>query len=253
MLRTNRLIAPLGMALVSLILAAVPFLFNVAGTDLRFGSRLMSVNNAWNQIASVFVAVYQPGNAAQLLALDYGNMDKGGSPAEKCSGHAEEVACLGPVADPPATAQPIAGIVQEPASQFLWTERTTDTKLQPARCPRVASLPAFKPNRAAVAGRSAPVPPSLPRIDVLKVIELAVKAEVALKLTDTRLADYRIQPSVELSRLVNRNAVSAAYRFTVKRGASGCALEYDQAPKPAPDTREKPRKARTVSAFELQS
>ena len=252
MLRTNRLIAPLGMALLSLILAAVPFLFNVNGTELRFGSRLTSVTSAWNQIASVFLAVYQPGNAAQLLALDYGTVDREGSPAEKCSGYSEEVACLGPVADPTAIDQPIACVIQDPGSQISWTEQTADAKVLPARCPRAASIPALKPNRAALGGKSAPAPPSLPRIDVLKVIELAVKAEVAMKLRDTRLAEYRIQPAVELNRLMNRNAVSAAYRFTMKRGASGCALEYDQAPKPAPDPREKLRKARTV-AFELQS
>jgi hypothetical protein len=70
------------MALLSLSLAAVPFLFNAKWTDLPFGSRLTSVNGAWNQVASVFLAVYQPSNAAQLLALDYGTEDKGGAPAE---------------------------------------------------------------------------------------------------------------------------------------------------------------------------
>ena len=248
MLRTNRLIAPVGLALVSLSLAAVPFLFNVTGADLRFGSRLTSVTAVWNQVANVFIAVYQPSSVGRLLALDYGTEDSVDSPAEKCSGPAAVVACLDSTTTDPSETDAWIGCSAARASiEVSVTQASPDTKSQRAKCARVAQVVQVKPCRAAlainVAARSVPVPPiNLPRIDLLKVIEAALKAEMATRVTDSHFADYRIQPRLELTRLVNRSS-SSSYQYTVKRGGSGCEAECERAPRPDPGTREKIRKA----------
>ena len=254
MLRTNRLLAPLGMAVLSVTLAAVPFLFNASWTDLPLGSRLTSVTSAWNQVASVFLAVYQPSNAAQLLALDYGTEDKGGSPARECSGHAEEVACLGPSDATPEPDKAIGTDALQPSTEVSWTEPSADTKLQPGKCPKAAAVVSLKPSRATVASKSASVPPiNLPRIDVLKMIEQAMKSEMATRFIDKHLADYRIQPKYEFTKLVTRNSVPAAYRVPAKRDAPRCESETEPAPRPEGPAREKLRKARFAFVLESES
>jgi len=251
MLRTNRSIAPVGMALLSLSLGAVPFLLNTSWTDLQFGSRLTSVTSAWNQVASVFLAVYQPANAAQLLALEYSTEDRGSSPAKECSGHAEEVACLGP-ADGAADSDKASGVpVEQPSTELLWTEQTADAKV-PTECPRAAANVPLPRYRAAVATKSLPVARiNLPRIDVLKIIEVAMKSEAATKLFDKHLADYRIQTKFEFTRMATRSSMPAVYRPAVKPDAPRCESEPASAPRPDVPTKGKLRKARV--AFELES
>ena len=254
MLRTNRSIAPVGMALLSLSLAAVPFLLNTSWTDLQFGSRLTSVTSAWNQVASVFLAVYQPANAAQLLALDYSTEDRGASPAKECSGHAEEVACLGPSDAAPEPDKAIGSDAQQPPTELSWTEQTADTKMQPGKCPKAASSAPLKQYRVGMATRSAPVPPiNLPRIDVLKMIEQAMKSEMATRFIDKHLADYRIQPKYEYTKLVTRSSMPAAYRVPAKRDAPRCESQTEPAPRPEGPTREKLRKARFAFVLESES
>ena len=107
---------------------------------------------------------------------------------------------------------------QLPSTELSWIERTGDTKVQPGKCPKSAAAP-LKQSRAVAATRSAQVPPiNLPRIDVLKMIELAMKSDMATKVIDKHLAEYRIQPKYELTRTVTRSSIPAAYRFTVKPG-----------------------------------
>jgi len=249
MLRTNRLLAPLGMAILSISLAAVPFLFNASWTDLPFGSRLTSVTGAWNQVASVFLAVYQPSNTAQLLALDYGERK---APTE-CSGHAEEVACLLPEDTAPELDKGIGGEGQPATTEVSWTDQTAQPKLQPGKCPQAAMVVPVKQSRASVTSKRTPVPPiTLPRIDVLKMIEQAMKSEIATKLIDKHLAEYRIQPKYEFTKFVTRSSMPAAYRIPAKRDAPRC--ESEPQPAPRPDTqREKLRKARVAFVLELES
>ena len=254
MLRTNRFIAPVGMAILSISLAVVPFLFNASWTDLPFGSRLTSVTGAWNQVASVFLAVYQPSNAAQLLALDYGIEEKPSSPAPECSGHAEELACLTPTDAAPELDNAIGGDAQPTSTEASWTEQTAEIKIQIGKCPKATSSLALKQNRTAVAVKSAPVPPiNLPRIDVLKMIEQAMKSEVAAKLIDKHLAEYRIQPKFELTKFVTRSPMPAAYRTTVKRDPVRCESEPEPAARPDVQTRERLRKARVAFILESES
>ena len=254
MLRTNRLLAPLGMAILSISLAAVPFLFNASWTNLPFCSRLTSVTGAWNQVASVFLAVYQPSNAAQLLALDYGTEEKDSSPAMECSGHAEEVACLGPSDDAPELDKGIGGYAQPAPTELSWTEPTSQTKLQPGKCPKAAMVVSVKHSGTALAIKTAPVPPiNLPRIDVLKMIEQAMKSEMATKLIDKHLAEYRIQPKYEFTKFVTRSSMPAAYRIPAQRDVPRCESEPEPASRPATQTREKLRKARVAFVLESES
>jgi len=237
------------MAILSISLAAVPFLFNASWTDLPFGSRLTSVTGAWNQVASVFLAVYQPSNTAQLLALDYGERK---APTE-CSGHAEEVACLMPEDAAPELDMGIGGDAQPTPTEVSWTDQTSQTKLQPGKCPQAALVVPVKQSRASVTSKRTPVPPiTLPRIDVLKMIEQAMKSEIATKLIDKHLAEYRIQPKYEFTKFVTRSSMPAAYRIPAKRDAPRC--ESEPQPAPRPDTqREKLRKARVAFVLELES
>jgi len=147
-------------------------------------------------------------------------------------------------------------VAPDPSVELSGTPRKPDARLQPGRAPRGTPAGVVKPCRAGVAinisGKGAPVPPTnLPRIDVLKIIETALNSDRARRIIESNFAEYRIQPKLELTRLANRSA-AAAYRVTVKRGASGCEVEIP-APRPDPETREKLRKGRVVSAFESQS
>ena len=251
MLRTNRLLAPLGMAILSVSLAAVPFLFNARWTDLPFVSRLTSVTGAWNQVASVFLAVYQPSNAAQLLSLDYSTEDKSGSPDTDCSGHPEEIACLDSSDAAPEPDTAIGSDAQQPAVEVAWAGGASETKVQPGKCPKAALIAPLQQSRATVALKSTPVPPiNIPRIDVLKMIEQAMKSEMATRFIDKHLADYRIQPKYEFTKLVTR---PAAYRVPAKRDAPRCESETEPAPRPEGPAREKLRKARFAFVLESES
>src|SRR5262245_32388683 len=120
MLRMNRLIAPAGMALLSVTLAVVPALLDATGSQLRFCSRMAAISGAWNQISNVFLAVYQPSNTAQLLAFGYGVEDRSASPAVECSGRGEQVASLNRPATDDESNPTVAISVPESSVTFDW-------------------------------------------------------------------------------------------------------------------------------------
>jgi hypothetical protein len=69
MYRTNRQAsAPLGMAFIFLSLVTLPVSMKAAGVNLGFGQKMASVVGAWEQVAGVFGAGYQP-TASDVLAV----------------------------------------------------------------------------------------------------------------------------------------------------------------------------------------
>ena len=77
MQRLNRAAhAPVGAALfLFLVLAILPISLGVAGVQVSFNPRLSAAMDAWQQIAEVFGASYQPGTASDLSVVNASESD----------------------------------------------------------------------------------------------------------------------------------------------------------------------------------
>ena len=85
--------APVGAAFFLFLgLAILPISLGVAGVQVSFSPRLSAAMDAWQQIAEVFGASYQPGTASDLSVVNASESDPS-NPIDSSTGPSAEFAC----------------------------------------------------------------------------------------------------------------------------------------------------------------
>jgi hypothetical protein len=240
-------IAPVGMALLFLSFAAVPF--SLSGHDSGLSSRLDSLASAWSQVAGVFLTVYQPSNAANLLALEYSNSDT--EPHRDCA--AEDVIAMN-------SADVSDGLDDATSadSQRDWAWSTVESVVNeaPSRCTKVpVSVPAKRPRLTLPTRSSSPVAGriNVRRIDLSEVMKLTLQSEHFKKFINLNLIDHKIETKFEMSKLLKPTAMPAKPASMVKRGPSGCDEASEAPPTPGVGLRERMRRNRIPVPAGVQS
>jgi hypothetical protein len=232
-------IAPVGMALLFLSFATVPF--SLSGSEPSLSSRLDSLAKAWSQVAGVFLTVYQPSNAAQLLALEYSNSDPD------------------PVTDPDPADEPVialnSGAVPDALDDLSWADSQPDLtwsgdetimNQEQSRCANVPARVPAKRSRVTSPRRVAPASPiNVRRIDMGEVMmKLALQGEDLKRFIHLNLADHKIETKFELSKLTKFGMLPARPTILVKPGTSGCDEASEPVPGAGPAFRERSKRNR---------
>jgi hypothetical protein len=222
-------------------LAALASISFESSIDLSCGSRWDSVGKAWRQMAGVFLAVYQPTNAGQLLALSYS------TECEAPVSSADTTQLIGQAPEPSpleetepegcsSGAEPL--VIPDRASTAKKQVTSTRVKMTRAASSVMTSIAAsVRRQQAALVERSmkrvAVGPVDVLRIDLAEVVSSALKTEEARRLIDVARAEYKINPKLEVTRLI-KWPPPPARRTMLKRGPD---LNCDQSDQPAPKPR----------------
>jgi hypothetical protein len=220
------------MALLFVSFATVPV--SLTGSGPCLSSRLDSLAKAWSQVAGVFLTVYQPSNAAQLLALEYSNTDDNSGSQQSCS--AESIIALN-AAD---IAAELSGVISPEAQPEMALLAAGPSLSQPlTRSTRVQSSAGARRTRIAIPTRVAPGPIKVRRIDLADVMKLAVENEQVKRILNMNLVDYKIETRFELSKMSKPHPMPARPGAVIKRGASDCDRFSEPAPRSETEFRER--------------
>jgi hypothetical protein len=232
MLRTNKsTAAPVGTAMVFLGLAALTSFSMGSRIDHSFQSRWNSVGDAWRQLGGVFLAVYQPGNAGQFLALSYSTK------SEVPNAQTDSTECVSQIHENVP--------FDETEPKLSGLEAEAELTLSPAPTKRLASARPRVTSGVSSIGASATAsvtkrlarvqqslnrvslgPLEVLRIDLAEVVSLALKTDEAERLVNAARAEYKINPRLEMTKLIKWPPAPPAR--TMKRGPSPNCEGSDQ-------------------------
>jgi len=204
--------APVGAAFFLFLgLAILPFSLRAAGVQVSFSPRLAAAMDAWQQIAEVFDASYQPGTASELSVVKALDDDSSTSIDGSVSPRGSEFAC--------------ARKAEKWAGNVLDVSEARALKAAPAlrASPKFASRRSLPPNRVALAVAAEAIKASFenhtPAIGVLGASKLAtLKREKLLKSIDKQvfnqtfesIGDFRSLPVSKNLRVLVRLKRAAA-------------------------------------------
>ena len=204
--------APVGAAFFLFLgLAILPISLGVAGVQVSFSPRLSAAMDAWQQIAEVFGASYQPGTASDLSVVNASESEPS-NPIDSCISPSTEFACS-----------------REPEALTTALNDVWDPRALKACARRVS--PSVESRRSLAAKRVASVAVAsfenqVPVIGVLGAMKLeTVMREEVLKRIGTQVLKPSFEAIAEIRNLPIPTSKSMRLLVRMKRGAAASSAK----------------------------